>query len=533
MYNVMLIDDDVPMLKVLQQMIEWEHLDLHITGSTYSSVKALHLFKETLPDIVITDIGLPKMNGIELAAEFTAIKPTVRIIFLTCHEEFHYAQQAVKLDADDYLLKDQLTAEQLEESLRKSIVRLKGRTAADGGADADTYSLELLKRALFQMIMDGADLDKTRSYASRVGIEWHYACFMMGIIHLRYSDYEPLYNHSNISLIRYAIYNIALEIAQSYKGITPFIDQDHFMVLYNYRSNLAGNDQAYLQSYLEELLQQVAVYLKITLQIVTVTDKLVLQAAGSVYQQIRSGKPEFYKKEQLTAASSSQLLDQLFYPMPQDFSAVFRSDLERTILEKDIEGIRSVFLHFGQETLNRKVEPDEFTEELIQLLREAELLFSRRKAEEDVYAYINGARTMEDALELAIGRLERLAQDQLGRTGGSITSREPRLQVIQSFIDDHLSDNITSIDIAQYLYLNPSYFSRYFKRMSGLSFTDYVHQYKMKIAANMLKNSGQTLETLAVGLGYSDRAYFSKVFKKYIGFTPSQFKQKHQLLRKP
>lgn len=67
--------------------------------------------------------------------------------------------------------------------------------------------------------------------------------------------------------------------------------------------------------------------------------------------------------------------------------------------------------------------------------------------------------------------------------------------------------------MARYLFLDPSYFSRYFKRMTGLTFTDYVHQHKMKVATKMLKISTQNLESLAVGLGYSDRTYFSKVFK--------------------
>lgn len=127
MYKVMLIDDDVPMLKVLQQMIDWEAHSLQIVGSTYSSAKALLMFEEVQPDIVITDIGLPQKNGIELADCFTRMKPEVRIIFLTCHEDFHYAQQAVKLKVDDYLIKDQLTEEQLEKSLAKSVHLLKSK----------------------------------------------------------------------------------------------------------------------------------------------------------------------------------------------------------------------------------------------------------------------------------------------------------------------------------------------------------------------------------------------------------------------
>lgn len=64
MYRVMLIDDDVPMLKVLQQMIDWEANNLQIAGSTYSSAKALHMFEELRPDIVITDIGLPQKTAL-------------------------------------------------------------------------------------------------------------------------------------------------------------------------------------------------------------------------------------------------------------------------------------------------------------------------------------------------------------------------------------------------------------------------------------------------------------------------------------
>src|SRR5690606_14275227 len=153
----------------LQQMIDWESLGLHIVGSTYSSTNAMHIFKETLPDIVITDIGLPQKDGIELAEIFLKDKSDVRIIFLTCHEDFNYAQQAVKLKADDYLIKDALTAEQLEQSLKKTIFMLNSK-AAGLDNEVSNYSNELLKEGLFKRIMDGVDPKLTVAYAAKIGV---------------------------------------------------------------------------------------------------------------------------------------------------------------------------------------------------------------------------------------------------------------------------------------------------------------------------------------------------------------------------
>lgn len=95
---------------------------------------------------------------------------------------------------------------------------------------------------------------------------------------------------------------------------------------------------------------------------------------------------------------------------------------------------------------------------------------------------------------------------------------------IENYIAAHLEVNITSIDVAHHLYLNPSYFSRSFKRLTGETFTNYVHRYKTRIASEMLKSMGDSVDDIALKLGYPNRAYFAKVFKKYTGVTPGQYK---------
>ncbi|MEC0238826.1 response regulator [Paenibacillus dokdonensis] len=524
MLKVMLIDDDVPMLKVLQQMIEWDSLQLHIVGSTYSSAKALHLFQETWPDIVITDIGLPQKNGIELVEAFRLMKPDTRVIFLTCHEDFHYAQQAVKLNADDYLLKDQLTEEQLEQSLRKSIRLLQSKgTPLD--RKTSNYNSDLFKQGLIQRVLDGVHPEATREYAAGLGISWEYPWFMMGIVHLHYSTYEQLYVQGNVSLISYAIYNIAVELAASYEGITPFMEQDHLIVLYNYRLNLAGNAYSHVQKYLKELRSRTEQFLKLQLTIAAVTDKMGLANIGSCYHHMIRNKQGFYESGDFTVTDMQQLLQYMFLPFPQGALDGYKSDLERAVLSNDTHSIHELAASIGHLAKEKRFEPIDFVQEVIILLRGMDMMFSGRKSDETRYSYLTSARTLDDVMELVERQLAYVAQHK--QKGAAAAIQEPKLQLIQQFIDQHLADNITSIDMARYLYLNSSYFSRYFKRLTGVNFTDYVHQYKMGIAAKMMKSSGQTMESLAMGLGYSDRTYFSKVFKKYIGMTPSEYKMKY------
>lgn len=525
MHKVMLIDDDVPMLKVLQRMIEWDKLDLRIVGTTYSSVKALQMFKETSPDIVITDIGLPQKSGIELAALFTQLKPDTRVIFLTCHEDFNFAQQAIKLNADDYLLKDQLTSGQLEGSLKKSISMIKLRTT---GKDNEVlhHNKDLLKHALLQRVLDGVNLEAAASYASRIGISWGHPWFMLGIVGINFASYVQFYQYSNLSVIRYAISNIASELAASYEGITPFMEQENLIVLYNYRLNLAENAHQNFENYLQELRWHCEKLIKIQLHTVTVTDKLDLQSVGLVYERLSHHKYEFYETGHEKVVKVLDPFGELsFYPSPQGFLEPYQAELERAVLKNDEQAIQRIIHDMEESAKRSRIEPGEFIQEISLLLRSVELLFVKWRTDEEFYFYLSAARTLRDVTELVKHKLTRIAHDRPKGNGTSV--QEPKLQVIQQFIDQHLSENITSIDMARYLYLNSSYFSRYFKRLTGVNFTDYTHQYKMKIAAKMLKTSSQTLETLAAELGYSDRTYFSKVFKKYMGLTPSEYKAKY------
>ena len=105
MFSVLIVDDEVLMLETLQNHINWHKLGFKVVGSAKNGKKALELVKECSPDIVITDIRMPIMDGIELSKILRKTNPEIKILFLTGYEEFSYAKEALQLGVTDYILK--------------------------------------------------------------------------------------------------------------------------------------------------------------------------------------------------------------------------------------------------------------------------------------------------------------------------------------------------------------------------------------------------------------------------------------------
>jgi two-component system response regulator YesN len=144
-------------------------------------------------------------------------------------------------------------------------------------------------------------------------------------------------------------------------------------------------------------------------------------------------------------------------------------------------------------------------------------------AEEDFFTQLEQTVHIQEAARLTKRELRNLwRQHTLAPVAAA--EKDIRLQAVDRFLEEHADQMVTSTDMAEHLHLNASYFSRYFKKLSGVNFTDYVNQYKMNLAITMLAQPNETVENVAYTLGFSDRAYFSKVFKKYSGKNPSEYK---------
>lgn len=525
----MLIDDDVLMIKYLKQLIKWEEYGVRVVASSYSSVKALGQFEDVMPDIVITDIGLPQINGLELVEKFRSMKPDIRVIFLTCHEDFSYAQKAINLDADNYLIKDSLTTSQLEESLRKS-VKMADENSKSSEKNAYNVILtrnnDLIKLTLLERLLKMQNKDTILTYAKSIGIHWEHSSFLIGIGHISYASLVEKYNYHDYKVIMYSIYKIAEELAEKFIGITVFNNQENLVYLINYQQTIKYNIQKYLRQYLTELYEKCNELLKVQIRFIYNQASLELDQIGASYKKMIDSKYNFYYSES-TIESWNLKSENAFFHSPVDKLLEHEmKNLFFSVKEKEEELLEKSITTISTEAKNRHLHPIEVIELCSQHIRKIELQYGSSKMDEDFYKCLRSTLSLFDTLKLMKGKLKKLIKEK-GTVNQSIEA-EPKLKLkaINIFIADHLSESISSVDVAAFLYMNSSYFSRYFKRLTGENFTDYVHRYKIEAARKMLEYTEETIEEIALKCGYSERTYFSKVFKKYMGMTPRDFRLK-------
>ena len=117
-YKVLLVDDEEEVTNMIEERIDWAGLGFEVAGKAQNGVKALELSEKVQPDVVITDIKMPYMNGLELARYMKQENPGVRILILTGFDEFEYAKEAVHLEIDEYILKP-VNADELSECLSR------------------------------------------------------------------------------------------------------------------------------------------------------------------------------------------------------------------------------------------------------------------------------------------------------------------------------------------------------------------------------------------------------------------------------
>ncbi|MDD3334076.1 MAG: response regulator [Eubacteriales bacterium] len=145
MYKIVVIDDNRAIAEMIATAIPWDKLECAVCGVAYNGIRGRDLIQRQHPDIIIADIHMPGMNGLDMIKNLRETSPQTKVIFISAYDDFAYAQQAVALHAHEYLLKP-FENEKLMDSVRRAIVELAPPSEHDDGASASARFTETVLR---------------------------------------------------------------------------------------------------------------------------------------------------------------------------------------------------------------------------------------------------------------------------------------------------------------------------------------------------------------------------------------------------
>ncbi|THE12832.1 response regulator [Bacillus timonensis] len=536
MYEVVLVDDDVIVTQFLKRYIPWEEHGFKVVASFQDSHSALEYLLENTYDVLVTDIGMPKLNGIELIEQLKKSKSNSYHIILSCHDEFRYAQQAFKLEVFDYILK-----ETMEET---NIIALLGRLKEKLDQEQFTRNQHLKVTKFLErnnMTLKSKFIEKLMKEQNITKDGWWKE--QEELLKLNFSDkyftpilcfidrYQEAINHyENETSLQFSINNLLEEIftAKDQQDVQIFFTQGKFLILLPMKYNTREKTKHQIEAILKELHE--TIYAGFEVSITSVIGELNVKEQSlleSMRILLKNKEQRFYYKYNSI---------QNFYPISYTRDSIFQDyvEISQTIKELILKDKKDQILECISQQLKqireKKYSPDSIKDWAIKLIIDIKLSlhalnhFERQSVvitiADQVIQYVE---TFEH-LEYVLADICEKFLEQIRST--NLTTRNEDILKAQKFVQTHIGAKISLKDVAAHLHLNSSYFSRMYKKETGEGFVEYVTKTKMTKAIELLEHSTKSIEQIAFELGFENKSYFSKTFKKYFGMTPGDYKYK-------
>ncbi|MDF2722770.1 MAG: AraC family transcriptional regulator [Paenibacillus sp.] len=538
MYTVIIVDDDLPVLQFLQSSIRWEELGFELIGAYSDSSEALAAAQAEQPDVLISDIGMPGMNGIELIRELreqsglTAMKAAI----LSCHDDFPFAQAAVKLAVSEYMLKETMDASNISELLK----RLRTQLDAEAGALSKSRSLEreaqqnrgsskrqFIRSTINEPLLNPAEWGRK---AESFGIRLDKRAVIPAFGYANRGK-EAADRYKSKDLFGHTVDNIVEEFLEKENETTLFsYDAGEIVILLPHYSQLHVNNSMKVEQTLRHVQSLLLHYAKVPFSFLIGQPA---KEAGALKDQLaRMTKPKdlrFFLPESSvipldhvkdTFADGDLLLGQYMPALDELRHVVFeeRADLIDAYVSKWIDYIQY-----------NRFRPLDVKEWLLKMILDIRL---RLKSLQNYHSDYSTELLHHDVLELTnIRELERWLKDYLRQAidwAGQVYRESHNREIIecQRYVYNHLDRKVSLEDAAAHLHLHPSYLSRLFKRETGENFVEYVTRLKMEKAKELLEMSDRTIEDIADMLGYDNKNYFGKLFKAHTGTLPSVYRSR-------
>ena len=524
-YKVMLVDDEEDVAQAIMKKLNWEEMGFESPRYAHNGLEALELSEESRPDIVMTDIKMPYMDGMELARNLRKLYPNIRIIIFSGFDEFEYAKEAIRLEAEEYILKpidaDELKAvfSRVHEALDRDI------DEKLNVAKLENYymdSLPLLQEDFFASLVEGrVTEDRIDKLLSDYRIDLGGPFYLIAIVHISTSSVPEGMNPVFLSVSVRKLLEERMDPKWgcrffSYMGSTVMIAQ-----LASRKDASAFTDECDRLCRLAESICKA----KVTIGIGSLVDNLT--SIRDSYQRGRDAVSYRVLYGHTKAINISEISPMEREEPSEETDSL--SDVFKKMKMSDRETVDEAARRYIESNMGQQGTIQNYRFFVMELVSEVYKFVKNNQLDvnevfdmkEDVYAKVQqmSREELSDWFSgICISMHELIADKRSGNTRSFVTKAK-------DYVADHYSDQELSIDfICNYLGVSSAYFSTVFKKETGKTFVGYLTDFRMEKAERMLLETDEKTYVIAQEVGYSDPNYFSYVFKKQFGVSPSKYK---------
>lgn len=535
MYRIILIDDEPLILAGIASLICWEEHDCCIVGKATNGHDAIDLILETQPDIIITDIRMPVMNGLELIEACQEKHCEFAFIFLTNLEDFQLAKQAVHLGAIDYLVKLDLEPQTLIQALDRAKQHC---SRMESHHNKELYTL-LLKdtqkqqeRNYFaQYILSPSD--NSLPFNPEISARYQNAY----VILLQMKPEQILFGHAE----SYDFQFISNQLVDIVSGIGTRYFSNHTILMPHKDTLLLvicpkpeSDNKKSLSEFCTKVNVVLGTYFALTALFGISQKKTELSGLPDAFCEAQSALNHCYYDSSLCIAFFQNQESRLRQPSQREFNINFlKRSMSAAVLENESQDLREIFCELSELFTQYKPDKTQAVSACINIYSYLHDLLQNENFENNAFPY-----SIDIAEQLSrLGSLDDILQwlnSFCDKICTLLTERKEKrsdkfVHMAKRYIHEHYKEKLTLSDIADHLKLSPGYLSTSFSSYMNRTVSDYIAEVKIEHAKELIDSGQYLIYEIANQLGFENAYYFSKVFKKVTGMSPKNYEYRHKL----
>lgn len=537
MIDIIIVDDEKAIREGIATSIPWQQHGINVCGVASGVSEALDLIEKYMPNIVITDISMPEISGLDLLEIVNRTYPNIKVILISGYRDFEYARRAVTNNAFCYLTKP-LVAETLIqkvlEAKQEIDARLQEVRLNDNIRRKLRENIMVLKDNFFRLLMEGRTRQRAdiMDRAAIAEIDINYTNYIVCVAGFELAASQKKLNIYDFSFYKAAIMSTIEEnLEEIYKCYTFNLD--------NRIGILICSNQQIQRSILINKLNDVKSWvnknmgLSLSIGIGNTcgsVEKVALSyisAMDAMLYRVVLGKNVVVDAEQKINASKEKMV-------VEDFDNILKNSEEdmvfalRNVNQEEAKKIIEQIMQASRQIAANDVHQKEriafllsvFIIRVIYSLEISNYRFYNK--ENDLYNEINELISIDDMKIFMLGIINEIIhaiEESDSKQNNFLVNKGLR------YIKESVYEDVSLVTIAERLQIHPNYLSKIFKQVTEESFTDHVIRFKMNEAKKLLKTTNAKVYEISDKLGYKDVAHFTKLFKKHFGISPTEYRQ--------